>query len=106
MPAARRAAFDEALLAQLRRGRVERRWLGLAWLPAAAAAGLVAAWLFAGWPANDGRVPSGEIVPAFSAGAWEEELLLEGSFLEAEQADESELLPAEYVAIAGVLLDG
>jgi hypothetical protein len=47
-----------------------------------------------------------ETVPALSARAWEEELFLEGGSFEAEQPDESELLPEEYIAIASVFLDG
>ena len=104
--AAERAAFDEALLGRIRRSHAARRWLTLAWLPAAAAAGLAAVWLFSGWPGGDGLVASREIAPALSAGAWEEELFLDSGFFEAEQPDESELLPEEYIAIASVFLDG
>jgi hypothetical protein len=106
MAAARRAAFDEALSERLRRGQPARRWLTAAWLPAAAAATLAAVWLFSGWPGTDGLVPLEETVPALSARAWEEELFLDGGSFEAEQPDESELLPEEYIAIASVFLDG
>ena len=103
MAAARRAAFDEALSRRLRRGQPARRWLTAAWLPAAA---LAAVWLFSLSLGTDGLVPSERIVPALSARAWEEELFLEGDSFEAEQPDESELLPEEYIAIASIFLDG
>jgi hypothetical protein len=106
MAAARRAAFDEALLGRMRRSHSARRWLVAAGLPAAATAALAAAWLFSLSPGTDGLVPSDESVPALSARAWEEDLFLEGGFFEAEQPDESELLPEEYIAIASVFLDG
>ena len=106
MAAAERAAFDEALLGRIRRSHAARRWLTLAGLPAAAAAGLAAVWLFSGWPGTDGLVPSDKIAPTLGARAWEEELFLDAGFFESEQPDESELLPEEYIAIAGVFLDG
>ena len=105
MAAAERAAFDEALLGRIRRGQPARRWLMAAWLPAAAAA-LAAVWLFSLSPGTDGLVPSEKIVPALSARVWEEELFLDGGSFEAEQPDESELLPEEYIAIASIFLDG
>ena len=106
MAAAERAAFDEALLERIRRSQPARRWLTAAGLPAAAAAAFAAAWLFFLSSGTDGLAPSEEIVPALSARAWEEELFLEGGSFEAEQPDESELLPDEYIAIASVFLDG
>jgi hypothetical protein len=106
MAAARRAAFDEALLGRIRRSHPARRWLMAAWLPAAAAVALVAVWIFSLSPGTDGLVPSEKIVPALSARVWEEELFLDGGSFESEQPDESELLPEEYIAIASVFLDG
>jgi hypothetical protein len=106
LAAARRAAFDEALLGRIRRSHPARRWLTAAGLPAAAAVGLAAVWLFSLSPGTDGLVPSEESAPALSARAWEEELFLEGVFFESEQPDESELLPEEYIAIASAFLDG
>jgi len=103
---AERAAFDEALLGRLRRRQAARHWLTLVWLPAAAAAGLAAVWLFSGWPGSDRLVPSDDIAPALGARAWEEEVFLDAGFFETEQSDESELLPEEYIAIASVFLDG
>ena len=106
MSAARRAAFDEALSRRMRRGQPARRWLAAASLPAAAAATLAVVWLFSGWPGTDGLVPTEEAVSVLSSRAWEEELFLDGGFSEAEQTDESELLPEEYIAIASAFLDG
>jgi len=106
MAAAERAAFEEVLLERVRRSHVARRWFTAAGLPAAAGAALAAAWLLFLSPGTEGLAPSEEIVPALSARAWEEELFLDGGFFELEQPDESELLPEEYIAIAGVLLDG
>jgi hypothetical protein len=100
------AAFDEALLGRLRRGQPTRRRLMAAGLPAAAAAALAAVWLLFLSPGTERLAPSGGIVPALSARAWEEELFSEGGSFEAEQPDESELLPEEYIAIASVFLDG
>jgi hypothetical protein len=119
MAAAERAAFDEALLGRIRGSHPARRWLTVAWLPAAAAVALAVVWLFSLSPGTDESAPSEEIVPALSARAWEEEIFLalsaraweeelfleDGSF-ESEQQDESELLPEEYIAIASVFLDG
>lgn len=106
LAAAERAAFDEALWGRIRRRHAARSRLALAWLPAAAAAGLAAVWLFSAWPGSDGPAPSGEAPPALGARAWEEELFLDAGLVEAEGSDESELLPEEYIAIASVFLDG
>jgi hypothetical protein len=106
MTAAERAAFDAALLERIGQSRPARRWLAAAGLPAAAAAALAAAWLFLFSPGTGGLAPLEESAPALSARAWEEELFLEGVFFEAEQPDESELLPEEYIAIASAFLDG
>ncbi len=103
MAAARRAAFDEALLGRIRRSQPARRWLTAACLPAAA---LAAVWLFSLSPGTDGLVASEKIVPTLSARAWGEQRFLEGGSFESERPDESELLPEEYIAIAGVFLDG
>jgi hypothetical protein len=51
-------------------------------------------------------VPSEESAPALTARAWEEELFLDDASLDAEQTDESELLPEEYIALASFFLDG
>jgi hypothetical protein len=86
-----------------------------AWLPAAALAAVAAVWFFFGWPGSDELVPSDENLPALSARAWEEELFLEGGSFQSfesyqsfewEQLDEIKLLPEEYLALAGVFLDG
>jgi type II secretory pathway component PulM len=106
MAPAERAAFDEALLGRIRQGHPARRRLVLAGLPAAAAAALAAVWLLFLSPGTERLAPSEETVPALSARAWEEELFLEGGSFEAEQLDESDLLPEEYIAIASVFMDG
>jgi hypothetical protein len=106
MTAAERAAFDETLLERIQRSHPTRRWLTLAGVPAAVGAALAAAWLFFLSPGTEGLAPSEGMAPALSARAWEEELFLNGGLFEAERADESELLPEEYLAIASVLLDG
>jgi hypothetical protein len=106
MTPAGRAAFDEALLGRIRRGGSARRRLVVAGLPAAAAAALAAVWLLFPSPGSEQLAPLEQTGPALSARAWEEELFLESGLFEAEQPDDSELLPEEYLAIAGVFLDG
>jgi hypothetical protein len=105
MTAAERAAFDETLLERIQRSHPTRRWLTLAGVPAAVGAALAAAWLFFLSPETEGLAPSEGMVPALSARAWEEELFLDDASLDAEQTDESELLPEEYVALASFFLD-
>ena len=73
MRAAERVAFDQALAERIQASRPARRWLAVAWLPAAAAAALAAVWLFSARPGSDGLAPSESGVPALStraSGRW------------------------------------
>lgn len=97
------AAFDAALAERIGRRRARRRWVGLGWLPAAAAAALVGVWLVTG----DGATPP--VAPEirselFPAQAWEEEVLLLDASFESEAEADLQVLPEEYLAIAGAML--
>lgn len=101
MSAAERAAFDEAVRARLE--RPERPHL---LVPAIAAAAAAAALCFVlldstGPIRLQGEEENGAVV----ANSWEDELFL-SSDLSAEDRDESETLPQDYLAIAGVFLGG
>ena len=106
---ARRAAFDEALAARLEQRRRSRLML-----PAlAAAAGAVAAalaWLTlpgAFDPAATGGRGAGDVAAETSAAVrWELELLDPNALTDADDAGDTERLPDDYAAIAGLFLDG
>jgi len=105
---ARRAAFDEALAARLERRRSRLLLPALAAAAGAAAAALV--WLLAPGafnPAATGRQGAGDVVAEASAAArWELELLDPNSFTDSDDREDSERLPDDYAAIAGIFLDG
>jgi hypothetical protein len=100
--ASERAAFDAALADRIHRHQARRRWIGLGWLPAAAAAALVGVWLVTGEgaapPAPDTR---GALFPAQ---AWEEEVLLLDASFESEAEADLQIFPEEYLAIESAML--
>ena len=97
MTPARRTSFDLALADRI--ARRPRRWSGLpAVVAATAAAGL--AWLLV--PSASDPAVTAETV---AAAQWESELFDPVSFIDVEEANDVEELPADYAAIAGVLLD-
>jgi hypothetical protein len=98
-----RAAFDAALAERIARRRVRRRWTGLAWLPAAAAAALAGVWLVRGDAPAPPSAPETRSA-LFPAQAWEEEVLLLDASFESEADADLEVLPEEYLAIASAML--
>ena len=105
---AQRAAFDETLAAQLERRRSRLVLPALA--GAAVAVAAVLAWLAAPGafdPAATERGRADDVVAEASAGArWELELLDLNSLADADDAEDAERLPDDYVAIADIFLDG
>jgi hypothetical protein len=102
MTAAERAAFEAAIRARLE--RPERRPVLIPALAAAAAAALLWFVLFhSGGPI---RLPGEEEREAVVASSWEDELFLSSDLSTSEDRDESETLPQDYLAIAGVFLGG
>ncbi len=98
-----RAAFDAALADRIHRHQARRRWIGLGWLPAAAAAALVGVWLVRG----DGAPPPGAPDARgalFPAQAWEEEVLLLDASFESEAEADLQVFPEEYLAIESAML--
>ena len=103
LAASERAAFDAALADRIDRRRIRRRWIGLGWLPAAAAAALVGVWLVAGNGAAPPTAP--ETTSAlFPAQAWEEEVLLLDASFESDAETDLQVLPEEYLAIESAML--
>jgi hypothetical protein len=102
MTAARRAAFDDGIRARLERPR--RRPVLIPAIGAAAAAAL--AWVLLFPSIGPTRLPAGEESGAVVASTWEDELFLSTDLSASEDRDESEALPQDYLAIAGVFLGG
>ena len=105
---AQRAAFDETLAAQLERRRSRLMLPALAGAAGAAVAAL--AWLAAPGafdPGTSERGGAGDVVAEASAAVrWELELLDLDLLIDADDAEDAERLPDDYVAIAGLFLDG
>jgi len=102
MTAAERAAFDEAVRARLE--RPERRPLLVPAIGAVAAAAVLCFVLFD--PTGPIRLPGEEGGGAVVASSWEDEVFLSSDLSASEDRDESETLPQDYLAIAGVFLGG
>ena len=102
MTAGERAAFDEAVRARLE--RPERRPLLVPAIGAAAAAAALCFVLFDS--TGPIRLPGEEESGAVVASSWEDELFLSSDLSASEDRDESETLPQDYLAIAGVFLGG
>jgi hypothetical protein len=112
--ASERAAFDAALADRIHRRQARRRWIGLGWLPAAAAAALVGVWLVTGYGAAPVWLVTGYGAappPApdtrgalFPAQAWEEEVLLLDASFESEAEADLQIFPEEYLAIESAML--
>jgi hypothetical protein len=102
MTAGRRAAFDEAIRTRLARPR--RGPLLIPALGAAAAAGLL--WLV--FSPSIGPAPqlAEEESAAVAASSWEDEIFLSSDLGASEDREEIGALPDDYLAIAGVFLDG
>jgi hypothetical protein len=104
---ARRADFDEALAGRLERRRSRLLLPALAGAAGAAAAAI--AWLVAPGafdPAATQREANDAVAEAAAAARWELELLDLDSLTDPDAAAESEQLPDDYAAIAGIFLDG
>jgi len=105
---AQRAAFDEALAARLERRRSRLLLPALAGAAGAVAAAL--AWLVAPGAfdpaASQPRGADDVVAEASAAARWELELLDLDSLTDPDAAAESEQLPDDYAAIAGIFLDG
>ena len=102
MTAAERVAFDEAVRARLE--RPERRPLLVPAIAAAAAA--AALWFVLFDSTGPIRLPGEEESGAVVASSWEDEVFLSSDLSASEDRDESETLPQDYLAIAGVFLGG
>ena len=102
MTASGRAAFDRGVRARLARPR--RRAVLIPALGVAAAFAL--AWVVLFYSTGPTGLPVGESSGAVVASSWEDELFLSSDLSASESRDESETLPEDYLAIAGVFLDG
>jgi hypothetical protein len=102
MTASGRAVFDEGIRARLERPR--RRAVPIPAVGLAAAAAL--AWVVLSYSTGPTSLPGGEGSGAMVASSWEDELFLSSDLSASEDRDESEALPEDYLAIAGVFLGG